>query len=75
MILQIFWAFIASAAFSLVLEVPKKHLLSAGAVGALGWAAYLAAQGAGYTIVPASFFPHLSLDLFHIYLPEFLKHR
>lgn len=63
MILQIFWAFIASAAFSLVLEVPKKHLLSAGAVGALGWAAYLAAQGAGYTIVPASFFSAFIIGL------------
>ena len=41
MISQIIGAFLAVAAAAVILESPKKHIVTAAIVGAVGWAVYL----------------------------------
>jgi len=55
MILKVFGAFLGVLAFSVLLEVPKKYLLYAGAVGAVGGFVYLFAGEFGANDVFATF--------------------
>lgn len=55
MILQVIGAYIASFAFSIYLEVPKKYALYAGSVGAFGWSIFLLAQKIGFSVTAAAF--------------------
>ncbi|MCK9526119.1 MAG: threonine/serine exporter family protein [Limnochordia bacterium] len=47
MLIQALIGFIGSAAFAHIYRVPRRQLIYAGAVGALGWTICLAAQEAG----------------------------
>ena len=55
MILKIFGAFLGVLSFSILLEVPKKYLPCAGAVGAVGGFVYLFAGEFGASEVFATF--------------------
>lgn len=55
MIVQIIGAFLAVVAFSIMLEVPKRFLLAAGIVGAVGWTAYLSAVEITENVVFSTF--------------------
>lgn len=47
MILQIIGAFIAIFGFAILLEIPKKYLVLAGVVAAIGWSIYLLSEAMG----------------------------
>lgn len=61
-------AFFAVLGFSLILDVPKKYLLWAGAAGGAGWMAYRIALTADMTLIAAAFFSSLTAAvLSHIF--------
>lgn len=55
MMIQAFAAFVAVFFFAVLLEIPKKYMLSAGAVGGICWLVYLLAKNAGGGSVTATF--------------------
>lgn len=63
MILQIIGAFIAIFGFAILLEIPKKYLVLAGTVAAIGWSIYLFSEKMGTGAVFASFFSALTVTL------------
>lgn len=68
MIVRIFGAFLSIFAFSIYLETPKKHIIKAGLVGAIGGFVYLAALQLNGGDVLASFLSALAVALIsHIF--------
>lgn len=63
MILQIIGAFFAIFGFAILLEIPKKYLVLAGIVAAIGWSIYLFSEEMGTGVVFASFFSALTVTL------------
>lgn len=55
MMIRLIGAFIAIAAFSILLETPKRYLWCAGCVGAAGWLVYLVSEKIGADEVLATF--------------------
>ncbi|WP_124066043.1 threonine/serine exporter family protein [Clostridium sp. E02] len=80
MILQTIGAFLAVISFSLILELPKKHLLLAGGIGAVGWLSYLLVVAAVGSVTTAAFISslfvalssHLSARIFKVPVTVFL---
>lgn len=63
MILKVFGAFLGVLSFSVLLEVPKKYLACAGAVGAVGGFVYLFAGEMGASEVLATFLSAFTIAL------------
>jgi len=63
MVIKVFGAFIAIAAFAIMLETPKKYIGWAGVVGAIGWFAYLFAQNLGLEDVMATFLSSMAVAI------------
>lgn len=55
MIIKVVGAFLAIFSFAVLIETPKKYLLWAGVVGAIGWLVYLVAGNLGLNDVFSSF--------------------
>lgn len=55
MIISIISAFISTIGFSIVFQVQKKHLLTCGTIGAIGWLIYLLLDDYSHSSVLASF--------------------
>lgn len=55
MMIQVIGAFLAIFTFAVLQETPKKYLVCAGIVGAVGWFAYLLSEQAGADTVLATF--------------------
>lgn len=55
MIIKVLGAFLAIAAFAVLVEIPKYYLKYAGIVGAVGWFVYLISQEIGAREVLATF--------------------
>lgn len=80
MILQTIGAFLAVISFSLILELPKKHLLLAGGIGAASWLSYLLVVAAVDSVTTAAFISsllvalssHLSARIFKVPVTVFL---
>ncbi|MEO3945957.1 threonine/serine exporter family protein [Gorillibacterium sp. CAU 1737] len=51
MLVQLVTSFVASAAFSILFNVPRKVLLQCGFVGMLGWALYVSLSAEGFDLV------------------------
>lgn len=72
MIIKVIGAFLAVLSFAILVETPKKYLACAGVVGAVGWMAYLIAEGQGANAVLASFLSAFSIALIsHIFARVF----
>lgn len=71
--IEVLGAFIAVFWFSVLLETPPKYLIYAGCVGAIGWVAYLAAQGRGAGPVGATFVSALTIALLSHTFARILK--
>lgn len=56
MILQFLYAMASTAGFCLIFNVPRRHMLTASAVGALGWVTFQWALQCGIGNVPACFY-------------------
>nr|WP_058300820.1 threonine/serine exporter family protein [Gorillibacterium timonense] len=54
MLIQLVTSFIASAAFGILFNVPRKVLVQCGFVGMLGWALYYSLSEEGFDIVVAT---------------------
>lgn len=63
MIIQVFGAFLATIAFSIVIGVPKKFIVNSGAVGAVGWFVYLLLQEIDYGVVLCFFYASIVVAL------------
>lgn len=63
MVVKVIGAFIAIAAFAVVLETPKKYVWYAGIVGAIGWFVYLLTQTVGMSEVMATFLSAMAVSL------------
>ena len=61
MILRVIGAFVAIVSFAIMVETPKKYILYAGFVGAIGWVVYLFAGQLGATNVFATFLSALMI--------------
>lgn len=57
-------SFVAIACFAVLLECPRKYLLHAGCVGAVGGGVYLFSMDLGLNVVLASFLSALVIALF-----------
>ena len=55
MIVRVLGAFLGIVSFAIMVETPKKYLLYAGIVGAVGWVVYLIAGRMGATDIFATF--------------------
>lgn len=55
MVVQTVGAFLAVVSFSLILELPKKFVVLAGGIGAVGWLAYLLVDAATGSVTAAAF--------------------
>ena len=55
MIIKVLAAFMAVFFFSVLLEIPKKYLVSAGVVGGVCWFVYLLAESMGANAVMSTF--------------------
>ncbi len=62
MVIKVIGAFIAIAAFAIMLETPKKYIGYAGAVGAVGWFVYLLSQKFGSDEVMATFLSAMAIS-------------
>ena len=61
-------AFLAIFGFSIILDVPKKFLLYAGAAGGVCWFVYLLALQAGRSLIMAAFLSSLVVSILsHIF--------
>lgn len=63
MVIQTVGAFLAVVSFSLILELPKKHVVLAGGIGAAGWLVYLLVQAAADSVITAAFLSSLLVAL------------
>lgn len=63
MIEQVIGAFIAVISIAVTFGVPKKFLIHAGTVGALGWLVHLILNFMGFPIVSSMFFAALAVAL------------
>lgn len=63
MVVQTAGAFLAVISFSLILELPKKHVILAGSIGAAGWLVYLLVQAAADSVIAAAFLSSLLVAL------------
>ena len=54
-VLQIIMAFTGTVAFSVLFSVPKRHYLSCGLTGSVGWAVYLMISRVFHTPIVATF--------------------
>ncbi len=63
MVVQTVGAFLAVISFSLVLELPKKHVALAGGIGAAGWLVYLLVEAAAGSVIAAAFLSSLLVAL------------
>lgn len=63
MVVQTVGAFLAVVSFSLILELPKKFVILAGVIGAVGWLAYLLADAATGSVTAAAFLSTLLVAL------------
>lgn len=72
MVIKVLGAFIAIAAFAVMLETPKRYLVYAGSVGAIGWFTYLLSQRMGTTEVMATFLSAVAVSIVsHIFARVF----
>ena len=62
MIIEILGAFLAICAFAVMIEMPKRYLWCAGAVGAIGWFVYMLAGRAGANDIFATFLSAASIS-------------
>ena len=63
MIVKVIGAFIAIAAFAILLESPKLYLWCAGVVGAVGWLVFLVCEAAGANEVIATLFSAMAIAI------------
>lgn len=63
MFIKVIGAFIAIAAFAVLLETPKCYLKYAGMVGAIGWFVFLLSKEFGATEVFATFLSAMSISI------------
>ena len=63
MVIKVVGAFVAIAAFAILLETPKRYLKYAGIVGAIGWFIYLLSQELGMTDVFATFLSAMAISI------------
>lgn len=61
MIIKVIGAFLAILSFAIMLETPKKYIVFAGIVGAVGWFVYLFAGKMGANDVFATFLSALTI--------------
>lgn len=61
MIIQVCGAFLAILCFAIMLETPKKYIVYAGIVGAVGWLVFLVAAQMGTNDVLATFLSALTI--------------
>lgn len=73
MLIQVVGAFIAVVAFAVIIGVPKKFLVHAGLVGAVGWFVYLLLKPVGLSIVGRMFFAALMVALISHSFARLLK--
>lgn len=73
MFLQILGAFIAVIAFCFLLNAPRKYILHAGAIGAMGWALFLVLQSLDFSKGSATFFSGCLICLCAQILARILK--
>ena len=66
-------AFLAIFGFSIILDVPKKFLLYAGAAGGVCWFVYLLALQAGRSLIMAAFLSSLVVSILSHILARVLK--
>ncbi len=68
MVIKVIGAFLAIAAFAVLVEIPKHYLKYAGIVGAIGWLVYLLTQKIGANEVLATFLSAMVISVFsHIF--------
>ncbi|MDR0923645.1 MAG: threonine/serine exporter family protein [Hungatella sp.] len=63
MVVQTIGAFLAVISFSLILELPKKHVVLAGGIGAASWLVYLLVHAAAGSVIAAAFLSSLLVAL------------
>lgn len=63
MVVQTIGAFLAVISFSLILELPRKHVVLAGVIGGAGWLVYLLVQAAAGSVIAAAFLSSLLVAL------------
>lgn len=61
MIIKVIGAFLAIFCFAIILETPKKYIVYAGVVGAIGWLVYLFTGKLGANDVLATFLSALTI--------------
>ena len=71
--IQFIAAFIATAAFSITIEIPKKYIVIAGLVGGTGWVIYLASSYVGISEVVSYFISALIVTIISKILSKVLK--
>lgn len=70
MMFSVFSAFISTIGFSIVFHVQRKHLLTCGTVGALGWLVYLVCESKGYSPVLGTFLASLLVTQLSYFLAK-----
>ena len=60
---QLAGAFLAVLSFCILLEVPKKHMVKAGAVGTICWLVYLLLIRQEFTVIMATFLASLVISV------------
>lgn len=63
MVVQTIGAFLAVISFSLILELPKKHVILAGGIGAASWLVYLLVHASSGSVIAAAFLSSLLVAL------------
>lgn len=71
--IQFIAAFIATAAFSITIEIPKKYIVIAGLVGGIGWIIYLISSYLGISEVVSYFISALIVTIIAKILSKVLK--
>lgn len=72
-VIQFIAAFIAVAAFSINLEIPKKYIVIVGIVGALGWICYIVCDEINFPITFSYFISALLVAILSIILSKLLN--
>lgn len=72
-LIQFIAAFVAVAAFSINLEIPKKHIIIVGIVGALGWVTYIVCDYFNLPNIFAYFVSALVVTILSVILSQILK--
>lgn len=69
---QLFGAFLAVASFGILLEVPRRHMISGCIVGAVGWMVYLLMDRRGSAVIMSAFLASLVIALIsHVFARVF----